>query len=103
MLARNNHFLQGGLCAKYTIPTLRPKTIKTSHQHISHSASRSPDLSCIRAFYSTDLILQPPCNFHRETVLIYLVRCRLCPLLNGTIKQDEVNNATFMGAPPTLG
>jgi hypothetical protein len=30
-------------------------------------------------------------------------RCRLCPLLNGTIRQDEgFNNAAFMGAPPTM-
>ncbi|KAF7511260.1 hypothetical protein GJ744_005157 [Endocarpon pusillum] len=28
---------------------------------------------------------------------------KLCPLLNGTIKQDEgFNNAAFMGAPPTM-
>jgi hypothetical protein len=29
---------------------------------------------------------------------------RLCPLLNGTIKQEDgYNNAAFMGAPPTMG
>jgi hypothetical protein len=28
---------------------------------------------------------------------------RLCPLLNGTIKQEDgFNNAAFMGAPPTM-
>jgi hypothetical protein len=28
---------------------------------------------------------------------------RLCPLLNGTVKQEDgFNNAAFMGAPPTM-
>ena len=41
--------------------------------------------------------------FPHEEFADKLFHTRLCPLLNGTIKQEDgFNNAAFMGAPPTM-
>jgi len=55
-------------------------------------------------------IVPPPPPFRRITLFEHGLTCmtlappnRLCPLLNGTIKQEDgYNNAAFMGAPPTM-